>query len=69
MPNGRGRSERPDDPRDTGVTPQTLPIEELETISIFDTQKDRQVRIGTSLSPSLRTKFIAFLRANLEVFA
>ncbi|CAL8994056.1 unnamed protein product [Prunus brigantina] len=44
------------------------PAEELETISISDAQ-DRQVRIGTSLSPSLRTDFITFLRANSEVFA
>ncbi|CAL8117035.1 unnamed protein product [Prunus armeniaca] len=68
MPNGKGGTERPDDPRDDNVTPQAQPAEELETISIFDTQ-DRQVRIGTSLSPSLRTDFLAFLRDNSEVFA
>ncbi|CAL9020832.1 unnamed protein product [Prunus brigantina] len=27
------------------------------------------IRIGTSLSPSLRSEFISFLRANSEVFA
>ncbi|CAL8167548.1 unnamed protein product [Prunus armeniaca] len=69
MSNSWGGSERPDDSRDEGVTPQALPVEELETISIFDTQRDRQVRIGTSLSPSLQTKFIALLPANSEVFA
>ncbi|CAL2277612.1 unnamed protein product [Prunus armeniaca] len=68
MPNDKGGTERPDDPRDDNVTLQAQPAEELETISISDTQ-DRQVRIGTSLSPSLRTDFITFLRANSEVFA
>ncbi|CAL9024352.1 unnamed protein product [Prunus brigantina] len=36
-------------------------------ISISDTQ-DRQVRISTSLSSSLQTDFMTFLRANSEVF-
>ncbi|CAL8992283.1 unnamed protein product [Prunus brigantina] len=66
--NGKGGTDRPDDPRDDNATPQAQPVEELEIISISDTQ-DRQVRIGTSLSPSLRTKFITFFRANSEVFA
>ncbi|CAL8114263.1 unnamed protein product [Prunus armeniaca] len=52
MPNGRGGTERPDDPWDDNVMPHAQPAEELETISISDTH-DRQVRIGTSLSPSL----------------
>ncbi|CAL8993945.1 unnamed protein product [Prunus brigantina] len=68
MPNDAGGTDRPDDPRDDNATPQAQPAEELETISISDAQ-DRQVRIGTSLSPSLRTDFITFLRANSEVFA
>ncbi|CAL2266367.1 unnamed protein product [Prunus armeniaca] len=68
MPNGKGGTKRPDDPRNDNVTLQAQPAEELETISISNTQ-DRQVRIGTSLSPSLRTDFITFLRANSEVFA
>ncbi|CAL2247426.1 unnamed protein product [Prunus armeniaca] len=68
MPNGKGGTQRPDDLRDDNVTPQAQLAEELETISISDTQ-DRQVRIGTSLSSSLRTDFITFLRANTEVFA
>ncbi|CAL9024550.1 unnamed protein product, partial [Prunus brigantina] len=68
MPNGKIGSERPDDPRDDSVILQAQPAEELETISITDTQ-DRQVRMGTSLGPSLRTEFITFLRANSEVFA
>ncbi|CAL8163905.1 unnamed protein product [Prunus armeniaca] len=40
MPNGKGGSELPDDPRDEGAMPQALPVEELETISTFDTQRD-----------------------------
>ncbi|CAL9019127.1 unnamed protein product [Prunus brigantina] len=68
LPNGRGGTDPPDDPRDDNATPQAQPAEELETISLSDVQ-DRQVRIGTSLSPSLRSEFISFLRANSEVFA
>ncbi|CAL2245630.1 unnamed protein product [Prunus armeniaca] len=68
MPNDKGGTERSDDSRDDNVTPQAQPTEELETISISDTQ-DQQVRIGTSLNLSLRTDFITFLRANSEVFA
>ncbi|CAL8168647.1 unnamed protein product [Prunus armeniaca] len=68
MPNGKEGTERTDDPRDDNVTLQAQPTEELETISISDTQ-DRQVRIGTSLSPSLWIDFITILRANSEVFA
>ncbi|CAL8991628.1 unnamed protein product [Prunus brigantina] len=55
-------------PNLSNATPQAQPAEELETISLSDVQ-DRQVRIGTSLSPSLRSEFISFLRANSEVFA
>ncbi|CAL8135695.1 unnamed protein product [Prunus armeniaca] len=68
MSNDKEGLARPDDPRDEGVTSQAQPIEELEMIPISDTQ-DRTVQIGTSLSLTLRTEFIAFLRANLEVFA
>ncbi|CAL9024099.1 unnamed protein product [Prunus brigantina] len=68
LPNGRGGTDPPDDPRDDSVTPQAQPAEELETISLSDVQ-NRQVRIGTSLGPSLRSEFISFLRANSEVFA
>ncbi|CAL9029545.1 unnamed protein product, partial [Prunus brigantina] len=68
LPNGRGGTDPPDDPRDDNATPQAQPAEELETISLSDVQ-DRQVRIGTSLNPSLRREFISFLRANSEVFA
>ncbi|CAL2264967.1 unnamed protein product [Prunus armeniaca] len=68
MLNGKEESVRPDDPRDKGITLQAQPIEELETIPITDTQ-DRIVQIGTSLSLTLRTEFIAFLRANSEGFA
>ncbi|CAL8991494.1 unnamed protein product [Prunus brigantina] len=68
LPNGRGGTDPPDDPRDDSATPQAQPVEELETISLSDVQ-NRQVRIGTSLGPSLRSEFISFLRANSEVFA
>ncbi|CAL9019287.1 unnamed protein product, partial [Prunus brigantina] len=68
LPNGRGGTDPPDDPRDDSVTPQAQPAEELETTSLSDVQ-NRQVRIGTSLGPSLRSEFISFLRANSEVFA
>ncbi|CAL9000871.1 unnamed protein product, partial [Prunus brigantina] len=68
LPNGRGGTDPPDDPRDDNATPQAQPAEELETISLSDVQ-NRLVRIDTSLSPSLRSEFISFLRANSEVFA
>ncbi|CAL2246070.1 unnamed protein product [Prunus armeniaca] len=68
MPNGKGGTERPNDPRDDNVTPQAQPAEELKTVSISDTQ-DQQVRISTSLSPSLRTDFITSFKANSKVFA
>ncbi|XP_021812766.1 uncharacterized protein LOC110755794 [Prunus avium] len=68
VPNGRG-ADKPDDPRDEAVTPQAQPIEDLESVTLSEAQPDRQVRIGTTLSSALLADFIAFLRANTEVFA
>ncbi|CAL2256647.1 unnamed protein product [Prunus armeniaca] len=48
-PNDKGGTERPDDPRDDNVMLQAQPTEELETISISDTQ-DRH--LPQSVSPS-----------------
>ncbi|XP_020413816.1 uncharacterized protein LOC109947629 [Prunus persica] len=66
VPNGTGPV---DDPRDESPTPHTQPVEELETITLNEEQPDRRVRIGTRLTPALRTQFIDFLRHHSEVFA
>ncbi|CAL8132446.1 unnamed protein product [Prunus armeniaca] len=47
MPNGKGGTESPDDPRDDNVTPQAQPTEELETISISDTQDQANSEVFT----------------------
>ncbi|CAL2256664.1 unnamed protein product [Prunus armeniaca] len=62
MPNDKGCSDRPDDPRDGSVIPQAQPVEDLETVPLSDTLTDRQLKIDTSLSPSLQAEFIAFTK-------
>ncbi|CAL2265854.1 unnamed protein product [Prunus armeniaca] len=57
--NGKGGSDRPEDPRDENVTPRAQLVEDLETVPLFDTLTDQQLKIGTSLSPPLRAEFIA----------
>ncbi|BBN69283.1 Disease resistance protein TIR-NBS-LRR class family [Prunus dulcis] len=44
-------------------------MEDLELVTLHDDIPDRQVRIGTSISPELRSDLVAFLRLNSEVFA
>ncbi|XP_008245792.1 PREDICTED: uncharacterized protein LOC103343941 [Prunus mume] len=66
IPNGKGWTDLPDDPRDEAVTPQAQAVEDLETVSLSDTLPDQQVRTGTILSLPLRAEFITFLRANSE---
>ncbi|CAL8084637.1 unnamed protein product [Prunus armeniaca] len=56
-------------PKRRTPTPQAQPAEELETVALNEGQPDRCVKIGTTLAPSLRTKFIEFLQHYSEVFA
>ncbi|CAL8993186.1 unnamed protein product [Prunus brigantina] len=69
MLKGKGCSDHPYDPRDESIITQAQPVEDLETVPVSNTLTDRQLKIGTSLSPSLRAEFIAFLKANTEVFS
>ncbi|XP_020417977.1 uncharacterized protein LOC109948691 [Prunus persica] len=59
----------PEDPREESITQQAEPVEDLELVTLHDDIPDRQVRIGTSISPELRSDLVAFLRLNSEVFA
>ncbi|XP_020421233.1 uncharacterized protein LOC109949580 [Prunus persica] len=59
----------PEDPREESITQQAEPVEDLELVTLHDDIPDRQVRIGTSISPELRSDMVAFLRLNSEVFA
>ncbi|XP_034217561.1 uncharacterized protein LOC117629133 [Prunus dulcis] len=62
-------TEPPEDPREESMTQQAGPVEDLELVTLHDDIPDRQVRIGTSISPELRSDLVAFLRLNSEVFA
>ncbi|CAL8112843.1 unnamed protein product [Prunus armeniaca] len=64
--NGNGQV---DDLREENLTPQTQPVEELETVVLSEKKPDRCVKIGTTLTPPLRVQFIEFLRHHSEVFA
>ncbi|CAL8162859.1 unnamed protein product [Prunus armeniaca] len=46
--NGKGGSDRPEDPRDENVTPRAQLVEDLETVPLFDTLTDQQLKIGIS---------------------
>ncbi|XP_020421250.1 uncharacterized protein LOC109949591 [Prunus persica] len=62
-------TEPPEDPREESIAPQAEPMEDLELVTLHDDIPDRQVRIGTSISPELRSDLVALLRLNSEVFA
>ncbi|KAM2105303.1 hypothetical protein ACFX1R_015818 [Malus domestica] len=64
-----GGNSQPDDHQDDSFTQQAQPAEELENISISKDYSDRMVKIGTTLSPSIRLALISFLQENTEVFA
>ncbi|KAM1606294.1 hypothetical protein PS2_026917 [Malus domestica] len=64
-----GGNSQPDDPRDDSFTQQAQPVEELEKVSILKDYLDRMVKIGTTLSPPIRSALISFLQENTEVFA
>ncbi|XP_065625344.1 uncharacterized protein LOC112037214 [Quercus suber] len=44
-------------------------MEALETVELSDEEPNKTTRIGTTLSPKMRTKLIQFLKENLDVFA
>ena len=44
-------------------------MEALETVVLADDDTTKTTRIGTTLSPEMRTRLIQFLKENLDVFA
>ena len=44
-------------------------IEALETVALVEDEITKITRIGTILSPEMRTRLIQFLKKNLDVFA
>ena len=44
-------------------------METLETVALVEDRVTKTTRIGMTLSPEMRTRFIKFLKENLDVFA
>ena len=44
-------------------------IEALETVELVEGEANKMAKIGTTLSPEIRTRLIRFLKENLDVFA
>ena len=44
-------------------------MEALETVALVENEITKTTRIGTTLSPKMRTRLIQFLKENLDVFA
>ena len=44
-------------------------MEALETVILIENETTKTTRIGTTLSPEMRTRLIQFLKENLNVFA
>ena len=44
-------------------------MEALETVALTKGETTKTMRIGTTLSPKMRTKLVQFLKENLDVFA
>ena len=44
-------------------------VEALETVALVEDGTTKTTRIGTTLSPEIRTRLIEFLKENLDVFA
>ena len=44
-------------------------MEALETVVLAEDETTKTTRIGTTLSPGMRTKLVQFLKENLDVFA
>ena len=43
-------------------------VETLETVALVEDKVTKMTRIGTTLSPEMRTRLIKFLKENLDVF-
>ena len=43
-------------------------METLETVALVEDGITKTTRIGTTLSPEMRTKLIEFLKENLDIF-
>ena len=44
-------------------------MEALEIVELVEREASKTIRIGTTLSPKMRTKLVQFLKENLDVFA
>ena len=44
-------------------------MEALETVVLAEDETTKTTRIGTTISPRMRTRLIQFLKENLDVFA
>ena len=44
-------------------------VEALEIVTLVEDGMTKTTRIGTTLSPEIRTRLIKFLKENLDVFA
>ena len=44
-------------------------VEALETVELAEGEENKTTRIGTTLSPKMRTRLVQFLKENLDVFA
>ena len=44
-------------------------VEALKTVALVEDRTTKTTRIGTMLSPEMRTRLIEFLKENLDIFA
>ena len=44
-------------------------VEALEIVELEEGEATKTIRIGTTLSPKMRTRLVQFLKENLDVFA
>ncbi|XP_022880406.1 uncharacterized protein LOC111397635 [Olea europaea var. sylvestris] len=45
------------------------PVEELERVRVYAKDQTKELKVGCELQPSTRSKIVAFLKENLDVFA
>ena len=48
---------------------EEVKVEALETMELVEGETTKTTRIGTTLSPKMRNRFVQFLKENLDVFA
>ena len=44
-------------------------VEALETMELVDGETAKMTRIGTTLSPEMKSRLVQFLKDNLDIFA